>query len=231
MGCKKGDTGMESNKLINEQAPITAEQILSGMYERVVNEWSDIQEHIPTLRDYASRSTSILECGVRSAVSTWGFMKGLYESEYPIKKLVGVDLHDHPNVSAIKELASSLGIDYTFWQGDDLKYPLSANDEFDIVFIDTWHVHAQLSRELEKFAPVTKKWFILHDTTVDEYIGESIRNGWDVKRQAEETGYSVESITIGLWPAITEFLVHNPEFELEKRYTNCNGLTILRRKG
>lgn len=50
-----------------------------------------------------------------------------------------------------------LGIDYRFWQGDDLKYPLSEGDEFDIVFIDTWHVFGQLSRELKKFAPVTKK--------------------------------------------------------------------------
>ncbi len=32
---------------------------------------SDINEHIQTLSDYASNSTTILECGVRSGNSTW----------------------------------------------------------------------------------------------------------------------------------------------------------------
>jgi len=44
-----------------------------------------------------------------------------------------------------------------------------------LVFIDTWHVYGQLKRELAKYAPLTKKYILMHDTTVDEWVGESVR--------------------------------------------------------
>ena len=39
----------------------------------------------------------------------------------------------------------------------------------------------------------------------------------------------VEEIEKGLWPAVEEFLENNDNWELEKKYENCNGLTILKR--
>jgi hypothetical protein len=33
----------------------------------------------------------------------------------------------------------------------------------------------------------------------------------------------------GLWPAVEEFLAAHPEWKIEKRFTNNNGLTILAR--
>ena len=69
----------------------------------------------------------------------------------------------------------------------------------------------------------------MHDTTVDEWLGETIRNGWNAAEQSKQTGIPVDEITKGLWPAIEEFLMEHPEWLLEKRYTNNNGLTILKR--
>jgi hypothetical protein len=69
----------------------------------------------------------------------------------------------------------------------------------------------------------------MHDTTVDELYGETLRVGWDANKQSKETGIPVDEITKGLWPAIEEFLEEHPEWNLEKRYTNNNGLTILSR--
>ena len=80
------------------------------------------------------------------------------------------------------------------------------------------------------FYKICNKFIILHDTTVDGEVGESIRNNWDIQQQAKETGYTVEEIQKGLWPAVEDFLKSNNEWVLEKRYTNCNGLTILKRK-
>ena len=60
-------------------------------------------------------------------------------------------------------------------------------------------------------------------------MGETIRNGWNAEAQSQESGFPVDEIKRGLWPAVLEFLSKHPEWVLEARYTNNNGLTILRR--
>ena len=121
--------------------------------------------------------------------------------------------------------ALSIDIQYTWINNLELTLPY----EIDMVFIDTWHVYGQLKRELDKFSKITKKYIIMHDTTVDEWEGESIRGNLDIDSQIKNTGFSREEITRGLWPAISEFLSINSEWILHERYTNNNGLTILRR--
>ena len=107
---------------------------------------------------------------------------------------------------------------------------LDLKENYDITFIDTWHIYGQLKRELYKFSKITNKYIIMHDTTVDEIYGETIRNGWDAINQSIETGISVDEINKGLWPAIVEFLESNPEWYIKERFINNNGLTILARK-
>jgi len=70
----------------------------------------------------------------------------------------------------------------------------------------------------------------MHDTSINEWAGETIRCGWNGTQQSLETGIPVEQINRGLWPAIEEFLAMHPEWIIERRYTNNNGLTILARK-
>ena len=107
---------------------------------------------------------------------------------------------------------------------------LDFDQNYDITFIDTWHIYGQLKRELEKFSKITNKYIIMHDTTVDEIYGETIRCGWDAEKQSRESGFPIEEIKKGLWPAILEFLHNNPEWYLKERYINNNGLTILARR-
>ena len=108
---------------------------------------------------------------------------------------------------------------------------LELEEDVDLTFIDTWHVYGQLKRELARFAPRTKKYIIMHDTTVDEWFGETKRNihKYDVNKQSIDSGIPVEEILKGLWPAIEEFLEANKEWELHARWLNNNGLTILKR--
>jgi len=106
---------------------------------------------------------------------------------------------------------------------------LNMTEDVDLTFIDTWHVYGQLKRELAKFAPLTKKYIILHDTTLDELHGETIRMGWNPEQQSQESGIPIEEITRGLWSAVEEFLAANPEWVLKERFTNNNGLTVLAR--
>ena len=69
----------------------------------------------------------------------------------------------------------------------------------------------------------------MHDTTVDEWYGETIRCGGDAHAQSLLSGIPVDEINRGLWPAIVEFLAANPEWVLHERFTNNNGLTVLRK--
>jgi len=230
---------------------LEAQKILYDRYREVATQYSDIYEHVPVLLEYASNATSILEAGVRSGVSSYPLLTGLYtklqmrnlqnsktddddllevkdSSAAPV--LVSVDMQDCPNVPFIGDLAKALGINFTFWKGNDLLYPVDVlPQKFDIVFIDTWHVYGQCKRELEKFAPMCSQYFILHDTEVDKLTGESVRCHFDILKQHEQTGFPINEIVTGLWPAILDFLKEHPEFKLEKCLTNNNGLTILKR--
>ena len=54
----------------------------------------------------------------------------------------------------------------------------------------------------------------MHDTTIDEYLGESLRMGWNIFEQNEITGMPIEEIKKGIWPAIEGFLFKNKLFTM-----------------
>lgn len=204
-------------------------EIINQNYSEVASKPSDIYEHIPTLYSYASECGTIAEMGVRSIVSTWAFLKGLVEStsDASSKKLYCVDIEDIPRIGRVKEVAKTAGISLTFIHGDSAKITLPT--EVDLLFIDTWHIYGHLKREFKQHHHKVKKYIILHDTTVDEYLGESLRLGSDLNKQAKESGYPIHEIARGLWPAVEEFLAEHREWTLHVRYVNCNGLTVLKR--
>jgi FkbM family methyltransferase len=193
-------------------------------YHYECNRFSDINQHLPTLYEYAKRCHHITECGVRSVVSSYAFALGLRRK--PLNKLVQVDLDYNQNVLFFKNEATSEGINVVFYKQSDLECPL---EKTDLLFIDTWHIYGHLKRELSRWNKYVGNYIIMHDTTVDEWQGETIRCGWDAVKQSQETGIPVEEINKGLWPAIDEFLHDHPEWFLEKRFTHNNGLTILKR--
>ncbi len=158
-------------------------------------------------------------------VSSYAFANAL-RNKSP-NKLVQVDLDTNDNVARFGRECATEGIDVVFYQMSDLDCPM---EETDLLFIDTWHIYGHLKRELARWQSSVRKYIIMHDTTVDEWQGETIRCGWNAAKQSRESGIPVDEINRGLWPAIQEFLdAHSTEWVLEKRYTNNNGLTILRR--
>lgn len=199
-------------------------QLLDALYEHHSKAESDIYEHVPTLRKYASLSNIVVEFGVRGGVATSGILRGLLENNNSIKEYIGVDIVKCQQVEFTSKLCNEIGIKYTFLQEDSAKVNIP---EVDMLFIDTWHVYGHLKRELQNNHSKVKKYIIMHDTTVDEWIGESIRCNYNIKQQIKESGYTEEEIMTGLWPAVDEFLKSHPEWILKERYTNNNGLTIL----
>lgn len=197
--------------------------ILEQNYERVCNKPSDIHEHIPTLKRYALECEHITEIGVRAVNSTWGLLSG------KPKKLISYDIFfagppmfPDADIASVFEAAREENIVYGFIQQSSLEANIEPTD---LLFLDTWHVYEQLSRELLYHASKVKKYIIMHDTTFFAHMGEYYEGC---------TNFATFNPTFegkGLWNAIEEFLDKNvSEWELCERFTNNNGLTILKRK-
>jgi hypothetical protein len=171
-------------------------------YINCCNTTSDINEHLPTLLHYANMCNHITEMGVREVVSTWAFLHA------QPKQLISYDIYTSENIKSAYNAAKEINVDFKFIEADVLTINI---DETDLLFIDTLHQYKQLKRELEIHSNNVRKYIIMHDTTKfgisDEYTGHPG----------------------GLWPAVEEFLHNNNLWELEMKYTNNNGLTILRR--
>ena len=178
-------------------------------FKVICNQATDINEHLPVLRHYAEQCDHVTEMGVRSVVSTFAFIMG------KPKTLLSIDLY-HPgrwgnngqkNLELAKQYADETGVNFRFIEGDTREIII---DETDFLFIDTWHVYEQLKIELERHGNKARKYIGFHDTTLFEKRGET--NGHE-----------------GLWRAIEEFIMDNPQWTIKERRTNNNGLTILER--
>jgi len=200
---------------------------IKNKYKLACSQRSDINEHLPTLYKYANECNSVFETGVRGCVSSWALTYGLLTNTNNIPKYILFNDINECNIQELLNATSTENITTEYiWKSNLL---LELDKTYDLTFIDTWHIYGQLKRELEKFSKTTNKYIIMHDTTVDEWLGETIRSGWNAKEQSAVSGFPVEEINKGLWPAIEEFLQSNPEWILHERFTNNNGLTILKK--
>lgn len=164
---------------------------------------SDTAGHFDTLRRYARGCLTIVELGTHDGSSTVAFMTGRPETIFT------VDVHRHPNVDMLKEVADEAGVYFSFTQTDSL---LFQPQNCDLLFIDTKHTYDQCIAELNRHGPHCRQYIILHDT--DTY-GE----------------HGDHPDTEGLWKAIGEFLKTNDEWLLAQHFPYCSGLTVLMRVG
>lgn len=174
------------------------------IFEFLCSKPSDINEHLPTLKKYASECETIVELGVRSVVSTWAFV-----SARP-KKIISVDIvhpsHYGSSLDAVYLCCFNEKIDFNFIASDSRKVTLP---EHDLLFIDTLHNYSVLKEELKWNAQKTKKYIIFHDTVT---FGDKDEQG----------------IGFGLNKAINEFLLENPNWNIKEKFENNNGLTVLK---
>lgn len=173
-------------------------------YNNLVRTPSDINEHLSTLKKYTEECKSVLELGVRNIVSTYAFLAG--NPEYMMSCDINMPPSDKLEV-LYKEIAET-NINYKFVQSDDLKLEIDRN--YDLIFIDTWHIYDLLVKELQKFNKYANKYIILHDTMTFRNIGE------DPKYK-------------GLYPAISTFLANTPGWSVKEDRPNNNGLMVLER--
>ena len=178
---------------------------------------SDINEHLPTLLEYAKKCDHVTEMGTRSVVSAWALMLANPQ------KLVCYDIERHSNVDELESLAKEYNVNLEFIEADVLKTEI---EETDLLFIDTFHTYEQLTRELTLHSHKAKKYLAFHDTTSFGFRDEA-----DYHCVSDEVK-NIEKRRTGLVPAIDEFMKSELGscWEVEKIYMNNNGFTILKRK-
>lgn len=185
---------------------------LKEKYDELCNTPSDINEHLPVLREYASMCNHITEMGVRGVVSTYAFLMGTPA------KTIGYDIGEYKeNVRECLEIAESEGLSWSFILADVLKVEI---EETDFLFIDTFHTATQLEQELKLHAGKVKKYIGFHDTHTFWLSGES---------SYESVSDKGTNCGRGLKYALEPFLLDHPEWSVCYQTDANNGLTIIKR--
>lgn len=169
-------------------------------YDRHLRSSPDIAEHLPRLNQLARECRHVTEFGVRWGSSTAAFLN----SDAAVRSY---DIVEDPSVSDLFRQAQAAGKDARYIIASSLE--IGTLEETDMLFIDSKHTYQQASAEL-KYASSVGKYIVLHDTTTFGEIGE---DG-----------------SVGLWPAVVEFLAHNTDWMMVERLHNNNGLTVMARR-
>jgi hypothetical protein len=172
-------------------------------YQLACNCPSDINQHLPKLREYAEKCKHITEFGTRYGNSAIAFM-----SAYPAK-FISYDVTHNDRIDYLRMVSKDAWINCHFRLEDVEQIEI---EETDLLFIDTNHHARQCANELKLHAGKARKYIVFHDT---ETFGHGLTGG-----QGGEPG---------LWYAINPFLESHPEWAIEYNSKDNNGLLILKR--
>lgn len=172
------------------------------IYLSCINEKSDINEHLPLLRDLANDVNHITEFGVAHGNSTCAFLS-------TGRTLRSYDIEYNPDIEQLftdVELSNNADIKYIVSDILDIEI-----EPTDFLFIDTLHTYKQVSSELKLHANKVSKYIAFHDTHTYGLTDQ-------INQNSEITG---------ILPAILNFMVDNPEWKLKYYFTNNNGLIVI----
>lgn len=176
---------------------------LESKYRHLCAEQSDINDALPTLRKYASQCRRVTEFGVRTAVST----TALLVAQPDVLTCYDLEL----NTQFISDLMRMKGrTQFNVWKGDTRTIDIEPTD---LLFIDTCHQYRQLKTELDRHSGKVTRFIILHDTTIYRNVDE---------------GDSPPGPK-GLWPAVEEFVLREPWWEVCEQIVSGSGLTVMKR--
>jgi hypothetical protein len=190
---------------------------LTERYDKLCATPSSINEHLPLLRDYASRCKSVAEFGVDIGQSTTAFLMG--QPQY----LCSYDVVRTPQLQELFDIDESRrdigntvlckigATEWWFHQADSRKVPISSLT--DLLLIDSSHCYTHVKSELDRHHKQVRKYILMHDYVAYGEYGEA------------------GPPQVGIMPAITEFLEAHPEWVEKERIPINNGLFIMERVG
>lgn len=134
------------------------------VFETFLKAPSDIQDHMPLLRQLASEVKHVTEFGCRGCFSTVALLAG------KPRTLVTWD---------IDPMAVSNALTLSFWKGHATDLHARRGDttkilieETDLLFIDTVHSFEHLRSELKRHGNKARKYLVFHDTVAFGYVGD-----------------------------------------------------------
>ena len=182
-------------------------ELLQKIWNTALSTQSDIQEHLPLLRNLATGRQHVTEFGVRGICSAWAWLAAgvpnirLYDlthpKDYPIPGVPGYTWND----------LVSIRPDVIFHKEDTRVCTIEPTE---LLFIDTLHIGSQVACGLERHHDKVSNWIVLHDTETYALLGE------DGKSQG---------LDYGIIPFVDKY-----PWRIYYRTPNNNGLTILCRK-
>lgn len=210
--------------VLSLNAQETPKEELISLYDQYRTIRSDINQHLPILKELAKMCASVTEISTRNTMTTWAILLGLSENSEKNKVYTEIDVYK-PALEKLflsRRIAQSLGINFKFIEGNDMGINIEPTD---MLFIDSLHTYCHLTYELERFSPIARKFLVMHDTSPPwGYHDDSEYRG-----DYSEYPDSIDKTKRGLWPAIDQFLSQHPEWTLKERRFNNHGLTILER--
>lgn len=136
------------------------EDSLEERYNVLVSTPSDINQHLPKLRELALECDHVVEFGTRRGVSSVAIL-----AAQP-KSFVTYDIRDHGIVADLERISGDC--EFTFVKADTREVSITPTD---MLFIDTLHQGEQLSVELQQ-AKLVRKYIVMHDTVTFGRTGE-----------------------------------------------------------
>jgi hypothetical protein len=144
-----------------QQAGAVTIKTIDEWYERARSIGSDINEHCPTLREYAARCKHVTEFGMRYGVSTVALLAAQPD------KFTTYDLNRPNEVEVLDKMKGRT--DFRFHLGSSLTVDI---EETDMLFIDTRHTYEHCYAELARHAGKVRKYIAFHDTEIYGERGE-----------------------------------------------------------
>lgn len=177
---------------------------LDTLYLKAYGNQSDINQHVPKLRELAEQCDHVTDVGMRPDVSSVALLSGQPE----------VMVHLVPPKQPVRHWA--VGKEYEHVRGRTEVKVLSSDtptwdmqEETDLLFLDTRHTANQIYLELTKYAPQVRRYIVRHDTQI---YGETGDDGGP-----------------GLMFGIRKYLREHPEWVVAHHTDDQYGLTVLSR--
>jgi predicted O-methyltransferase YrrM len=120
---------------------------------------SDINQHLPTLKRYASYCETVAEMGCRKGISTTALLAGRPKKMYTID--IFTPEYYGASLPHLEELAKEAGTEFEFVLNSSLDIEIDGS--VDLLFLDTIHTYTQVSAELTLHGNKTEKFILIHD--------------------------------------------------------------------
>ena len=170
---------------------------------------SDVNEHLNTDYKYASQCESVIEYSAQPFSGTLtSLAAGLLNNGSTVKKLYYVNPGQF-NVAELAQACCTEGVTLKLYQQKTHLHKLEA--PVDMACIRGWHCYKQVLLELENLVD-TKKYILLHDSKIDEFVSESVRCGANCKALAVQNDWKLTDVQRGIWPAIEKFVEDHKEW-------------------